>query len=106
MRSSNLELMKKGWFVGNFDPSVYKTENVEVSVKSFKKGEREEAHYHKIATEITVVVVGKVRMFSKTWGSGEIIIAEPGDKTDFEALIDSVLTVVKIPGVLNDKYLE
>lgn len=106
MRSSNLELMKKGWFVGNFDPSVYKTENVEVSVKSFKKGEREESHYHKIATEITVVVVGKVRMFSKTWGSGAIIIAEPGDKTDFEALIDSVLTVVKIPGVLNDKYIE
>ena len=96
--------MTKGWFVGNFEPSLCKTNEVEVAVKSYKRGDKENAHYHKIATEITVVVSGKVRMFGKEWGAGDIIVVVPGDVTDFEALTDAVNTVVKIPGANNDKY--
>lgn len=105
MRTAKIKDMKKGWFVGNFTPSLYKTEAVEAAVKQFKAGEVEPSHYHKIATEITVVVSGKVRMFNKVWESGEIIIADPGDRTDFDAITDTILTVVKIPGVLHDKYM-
>lgn len=104
MRSARLSDMTKGWFVGNFEPSLYTTNDVEAAVKRYKKGDTEAAHFHKIATEITVIVSGKVRMFGKEWGSGDIIIAEPGDSTSFEALEDSVNTVLKIPGANNDKY--
>lgn len=104
MYSSSLEHMVKGWFVGNFEPSILKTNDVEVAVKSYKKGDKEEKHYHKIATEITVIISGRVRMFQKEWVAGDIIIAEPGDATDFEALEDTINTVVKIPGANNDKY--
>jgi hypothetical protein len=48
---SNLKEMKLGWFVGNFEPSLYKTNDVEVAVKNYKKGDSEERHFHKIATE-------------------------------------------------------
>ncbi len=105
MRTSRLSEMTKGWFVGNFSPTLYRTKDVEVAVKSYRAGESEEAHYHKIATEITVVVLGRVRMFGEEFSEGDIIIAEPGDVTGFRALEDSVNVVVKIPGANNDKYL-
>lgn len=105
MKIAKLTDMKKGWFIGDFEPSLFKTEECEVAVKCFKKGEYEAAHFHKIATEFTVVNSGKISMFNKEWITGDIIIAEPGDVTSFLALTDSVLTVVKIPGAKNDKYL-
>lgn len=105
MKTAKLSDMTKGWFVGNFEPSLVKTNDVEVAVKSYKKGEKETAHFHKIATEITVIISGRVRMFEREWTAGDIIVVEPNDITDFEALEDSVNAVVKIPGANNDKYL-
>lgn len=104
MKVEHLDDMTKGWFVGNFKPSLYKTNNCEVAVKSYKKGDKEDKHYHKIATEITVIVKGKVRMFDTEYSEGDIIVVEPGDATAFEALEDAMNVVVKIPGVNNDKY--
>lgn len=106
MYVSKLEDMTKGWFVGNFDPSLLKTNAVEVAVKYYKAGDFEESHYHKIATEITVIVSGVVRMNEIEYGEGDIIVMEPGDKTDFFAVTDAINTVVKLPGANDDKYLE
>lgn len=104
MKSAKLSDMTRGWFVGNFDPTIYRTNDVEVAVKTYKTGDYEEAHYHRIATEISVVVEGSVKMFDKIWRRGDIIVAEPNDVTSFEALTDTILTVVKLPGANNDKY--
>jgi len=60
MRIENLENMIKGWFVGNFTPTAYRTNDVEVAIKKYQAGEKEEWHYHKIATEITVILSGCV----------------------------------------------
>lgn len=105
MKVAKLEDMVKGWFVGNFDPTLIKTNDVEIAVKEYKKGDYEEKHYHKIATEITVIVSGKVRMNGKEYSKGDIIVIEPNEVTDFEALEDTVNTVVKFPGASHDKYL-
>lgn len=105
MKVYNLKNMKDGWFIGNFNPSVFTTNDCEVAVKSYKKGDKEGKHYHKIATEYTVVVKGKVRMFGNVYAEGDIIVVDPMDATDFEALEDSTNVVVKMPGVNNDKYL-
>ncbi len=105
MKLSRIYDMTKGWFVGNFDPSLYKTNDCEVAVKSYKKGDAESAHYHKIATEITVIISGRVRMFDRDFSAGDIVYVEPGEATAFEALEDSVNVVVKLPGANNDKYL-
>ena len=99
-----LDDMVKGWFVGNFEPSVFQTKDVEVGVKRYKAGDYEESHYHKIATEITVVVSGQVEMNGKEYTAGDIIVIEPFEATDFKAISDTVSTVVKIPGASNDKY--
>ena len=104
MKIFNLNGMTKGWFIGNFEPSLCKTNECEVAIKEYKKGYKENAHYHKIATEFTCVISGKVKMFDKVYEKGAIIVVEPGDITSFEALEDSVNVVVKIPGANNDKY--
>ncbi|ASL48451.1 hypothetical protein bAD24_III13700 [Burkholderia sp. AD24] len=105
MNSAKLDDMVKGWFVGGFSPTAFSTENCEVAVKRYKAGEKESAHYHKVATEITLILSGKVRMAGKEWGEGDIVVLEPGDVTDFEALTDAVNVVVKTPGALNDKFV-
>ena len=105
MKVAKLEDMVKGWFVGNFDPTLLKTNDVEIAVKEYKKGDYEKKHYHKIATEITVIVSGRVKMNNVEYKKGDIIVTEPNEATDFEALEDTVNTVVKYPGANNDKYL-
>ncbi len=105
MKLNKLNEMFKGWIVGNFEPSLYKTNDFEVAVKKYKAGDKDEKHYHKVATEITVVVSGMVLMNGVTYNSGDIITIEPGEATDFEALSDSVTTAIKVPCVKDDKYI-
>ena len=104
MNQYRLEDMIKGWFVGGFIPAAYSTEACEVAVKYYRTGEKEPAHYHKIGTEITLILVGNVRMRDREWNAGDIIVLEPNEVTSFESLNDAITVVVKIPGVLNDKY--
>ncbi len=104
MKRSKLDGMIKGWFIGNFEPTILKTQQFEVAVKHYKQGDNEACHYHRIATEITVVVSGRVRMNGIEYYKGDIVVIEPMESTDFEALEDSITTVVKYPGASNDKY--
>jgi anti-sigma factor ChrR (cupin superfamily) len=96
--------MVKGWFIGNFNPTVLSTNDVEVAVKKYKAGDYESSHYHKIATEITVITDGQVKMNGVVYSSGAIIVIEPNHATDFLALTDVTTTVVKYPGANDDKY--
>jgi quercetin dioxygenase-like cupin family protein len=105
MKNFSLDDMVKGWFVGGFEPTAFSTDACEVAVKKYKAGDYEAAHYHMVATEITVVVSGEVEMCGKRWGSGDIIVLAPGETTDFRALTDAVNVVVKSPGALNDKFV-
>jgi quercetin dioxygenase-like cupin family protein len=105
MQIFKLSDMTKGWFVGGFTPTAFSTTACEVAVKRYNAGDKESAHFHKEAMEITLILSGRVRMFGKEWGEGDIIVVEPNDATDFEALTDAVNVVVKTPGALNDKYL-
>ncbi|WNW13228.1 hypothetical protein RRX38_19390 [Pseudomonas sp. DTU_2021_1001937_2_SI_NGA_ILE_001] len=104
MKTAHLHDMVKGWFVGDFHPVALRSSACEVAIKHYQAGDREAAHYHKVATEVTAVVSGSVRMADRVWTAGDIIVLEPGDVTAFEALVDTVTVVVKVPGVLDDKY--
>lgn len=99
-----IENMFKGWFIGDFEPSLYKTQDVEVGVKEYEAGEYESHHYHKIATEFTVIIDGKVEMNGKSYSTGDIIRIMPNEITDFKAITNTKTVVVKIPGAQNDKY--
>ena len=53
-----IEDMKGGWFIGNFEPT-WKTEHLKLLVHDYKKGEQKEPHYHKLGTEINLLLEGK-----------------------------------------------
>ena len=96
--------MFRGWFVGDFNPTLLRTRDVEVAVKTYAAGASEDAHVHKVATEITVIVVGSARIGGHTLHAGDIVVVHPGEACAFQALTEVVTTVVKIPGATNDKY--
>ena len=105
MKNAKLSDMVKGWFVGAFTPTAHLTGACEVAVKHYKAGDKESTHYHKMATEVTLILSGRIRMAGQEWSEGDIIVLIPGEATDFEALTDSVNIVVKTPAVLDDKFL-
>ena len=98
--------MIKGWFIGNFEPSLNKTNNVEIGIKKYKAGDYEDFHHHKIATEYTVILNGNVEMSGNQYNDGDIIVIEPYVSTNFKALTDVTTVVVKLPGANNDKYID
>lgn len=96
--------MTRGWFIGNFEPSIYKTEKFEVGYLTHKKGEVWKAHYHAICTEFNFLIRGKMIIQGKELNSGDLFIFEPGDVADPVFLEDCELIVVKTPSIPNDKY--
>ena len=104
MKKARLNDMAKGWFVGDFTPTAFTSDQCEVAIKSYQKGDGDPAHFHKLAHEITLIIEGEVSMMDSTWRKGDIIVIEPGEVSSFSALTDATLVVIKIPGAKNDKY--
>ena len=104
MKIFRLENMTRGWFVGNFEPTAYKTESCEVAVKKYKAGDKEESHYHNHSTERTVILSGKIKMNGTIYTDGCIIVIAPKEQTDFVSLSDSITVVYKSISIKNDKY--
>lgn len=104
MKTAKINDFIRGWFVGNFEPTILKTNDVEVAYKQYKAGDKELKHFHKISTEISIVTKGIVLMNGIEYKKGDIIVMEPGDIADFKVIEDAENVVVKIPGANNDKY--
>ncbi len=105
MNVHKLDEMVRGWFVGPFEPTAHHTTGAEVCVKSYAAGEAEPRHVHKVATEVTAVIAGTVRMNGRECSAGEIVVLAPGEPTDFVAVTDATTVAVKTPAVAGDKYL-
>lgn len=105
MKRYRFEQMKGGWFVGNFEPTAFKTDGAEVCWKYHPKGERWPAHYHAVATEINLLVKGSMRLNGELFGEGEIFVVEPGEVAEPEFLADCHLVVVKVPSLPDDKFV-
>jgi quercetin dioxygenase-like cupin family protein len=96
--------MIKGWFVGAFEPTSLKTTACEVAVKHYPAGASEALHHHKVATEVTLVLAGRIVMMDKEWVPGDILVLDPGEATTFRAITEATIVVVKVPGAENDKF--
>lgn len=105
MQLFNWNNFKAGWFIGNFSPTIYFTDDVEVCVKRYKAGDYDAKHYHKMADEITMVIEGTVEMNGLRYTKDDILWIKKEEATDFRAVTDAVTCVVKIPCVKGDKYL-
>lgn len=97
--------MKGGWFIGNFEPTAYKTSEFEVCYKHHKKGEKWDVHYHKEATEINYLIEGKMRIQNKELNKGDIFILNPYEIADPIFIDDCIVLIVKTPSKVGDKFI-
>ncbi len=105
MQMFHLDNFVKGWLVGDFDPAVMKTDQFEVAVKKYLKGDSEKKHYHKIAKEITVAVSGMFELNGRVIREGDMVVLEPGEAAEFRCIEDGYNVVIKTPSAKSDKYL-
>jgi hypothetical protein len=94
-----------GWFIGEFEPTIHKTNAFEVCCKRFSAGATEPIHYQIHATEYTLVISGRCRIGDVELGPGEILEIGPNVAADFEALDDVVVVAIKTPSLPNDKVV-
>lgn len=105
MEKFNLKDFTRGWIYGDFEPTLMNSSDTEVSIKKYHKGDTEERHYHKIATEWTIIVEGAVEMNGVMYYKDDIIKIEPNESTDFKCLTDVTTVVIKNPSIKDDKYI-
>lgn len=105
MKLHHIDSFVNGWFIGDFKPSLINSTQVEVAVKSYKAGEKEPSHFQLIATEITVVVSGSCKLGGKILGPGDVLVIDPLEPADFEAIEDCTVVACKSPSLPNDKVL-
>lgn len=94
-----------GWFIGNFEPSVYKNENFEAGYKVHPKGDIWPKHYHKDSLEINYLIRGKMVIQGREINSGEVFILNPGEIADPEFLEECEVFIIKTPSIPGDKFL-
>ena len=104
MQRFKLEDFIRGWFIGDFTPSIFRTQNFEVGVLHHQKGELWPAHYQKFATEFNVLLSGSLSINNELILVGEIFIIEPMEVAVPIFHEDCKVLCIKIPSLPNDKY--
>lgn len=105
MQVNKLSDMWRGWFIGDFDPSVLKTKHFEVGVLTHPKGEQWAAHYHPVGTEYNVLLEGSMKVCDTELKQGDIFVINPGEIADPVFYEDCKILCVKVPSDPNDKII-
>ena len=105
MKKYRIEDFMRGWFIGNFEPSLLK-KDFEVGLLSFDKEHIHTPHFHKKNTEFNLVISGKVRINDQIFVEGDIFIIEPYVVShEVEYLEKTKLLVVRDYSDPIDKFL-
>jgi quercetin dioxygenase-like cupin family protein len=104
MKVLKLSDMHRGWFVGNFNPSIWKTDYVEIGVLTHKKDEKWPKHYHKVAIEHNVLLEGSMTICGTLLSKGDIFTIDAGEVADPIFHEDCKVLCIKSPSLPNDKY--
>jgi mannose-6-phosphate isomerase-like protein (cupin superfamily) len=104
METHRIEDFIGGWFIGNFAPSLLRTEAFEVGWKVHNREEGVEPHIHHIVTEYNLLASGSMTVNGVLLKPGEIFILRPGERVDVEIHSEEVAVVcVKTPSIPSDK---
>ncbi len=104
MKINKIKNMHRGWFIGDFEPSVLKTKEFEVGILFHKKGESWPKHYHSIATEYNVLLSGRMTINGHEITPGIIFVLEQNEIAEPTFHEDCEVLCVKVPSVIGDKY--
>ncbi len=105
MEVVNLSSMLRGWFIGNFEPSVLKTNFLEVGVVTHKKGEEWREHYHTSSIEYNLLLDGIMTVNGTPINKNDIFIIDKNESSSPMFLTDCRILVIRIPDIRNDKVI-
>ncbi|MBP9838871.1 MAG: hypothetical protein KBC84_09170 [Proteobacteria bacterium] len=105
MDVNNIKDFKIGWFIGNFEPTLFKTKDFEIAHHLYPKGMKSTPHTHKIATEVNYIVRGSLIATGQQLRSGDMFTYYPNEISEVEFLEDTDLIIIKFPSIPEDKYL-
>ena len=94
----------RGWFIGNFDRAAVKTTDFEVCWQSNPAGAKDTPHYHKVITEVQLIIKGRMIINGMEFGPGDIYVSDPGEHYYGEYLEDTEVVAIKFPSIPTDKY--
>lgn len=106
MRIIPLSEFTRGWFIGDFEPSVLKTSKFEVGVFKHSKGEDWPTHYHQYHTEYNVLVTGKMSIYGTIIEPESVFVVPKKSIVKPVFLEDCVIVCVKSPSIPGDKITE
>jgi len=94
----------RGWYIGDFPEAVVKTKDFEVCYQTNSQDYDVRPHYHKVITEIQLVVRGCLIVNGEEFRAGDICVIEPGDEYHSHYLEPTDVVAVKFPSRPDDKY--
>ena len=106
MKIYKIDEMVRGWFIGDFEPSVLRTKDFEVGVLEHKKGEHWPAHYHEFSNEYNLLLKGKMTIQETELVQGDIFVIEKNEIANPFFLEDCTVLVVKTPSIPGDKIIK
>lgn len=97
--------MVRGYFIGDFEPSAYRTKAFEVSLMVHKKDEYWDTHYHEVSDEINYLMEGQMQINGVVLQAPVIFVIERGEIAAPKFITDCKLIVVKTPSAPGDKRI-
>ena len=93
----------RGWFIGNFIPSIIKTTDFEVGLLTHKQNEKWAFHYHQYMIEINILVSGSMKLNEKIIKKNSIFTIYENEIACPDFIEDCKIICIKVPSVVNDK---
>ena len=101
----NYRLLTKDLLFEEFKPSFLKTQLYEIEILKYNSGEKHIFHYHKISTEINLLLKGKMKINGCNIYTTQLFIYEPKQISCHEFLEDCEILCIKIPSINDDTYI-
>lgn len=95
----------RGWFVGDFEPSIFKTKDIEIAYMSHKERDKWPFHYHMKAYEYNILISGNMILNSFDIKQGAHFLLRPNEIACPEFITDCYVLCIKYPSVIGDKYI-
>lgn len=104
MKLDRIENFTKGWYIGDFEPSLLRTDLFEVGIIIREPG-LETPHVHKIATEYNILISGTMDLNGIRMDPGTVFVIEPGERVEPVYHEKCTIVCVKTPSIPTDKYI-
>lgn len=94
----------RGWIIGDFKPSIFRTEQFELGILNHPKYQQWDNHYHKYADEINILLDGSMVLNNTPIHKGELFFIKKRQIACPKFLEDCKILCIKTPSIIGDKY--